>query len=164
MIILTLCIYINRYLFLAQPSSQKLLSNHYLTSNLSSFDITMIVHANATQAKHGYLSEIRAAECPAWETSYSNSNTSLSRRTAPGSAQNTWLLQTTDYSLLCPPCWLYTHWWLAQKQAWSTLTHWLGTNCLHYKPPFQMCSTCKACLFVHLCSKDLLDLKKRGVL
>lgn len=92
-IILTLCLYINRYLFLAQPSSQKtilkLLPNNFLTSNLSSFDIMMIVHASAMRAEQGYLSRIRAAECPAWETSYSNTNTSLSRRIAPGDAQNT---------------------------------------------------------------------------
>lgn len=91
-ILLTLRIYVNRYLFLAQPSSQKtilkLLSNDILTSNLSSFDITMTVHANATETERGYLSRIRAAECPAWETSYSNTNTSLSRKIAPGDAQN----------------------------------------------------------------------------
>lgn len=126
MILLTLCIYVNRYLFWAQPSSQKtilkFLSNNFLSSNLSSSDIRMTVHANAMETEHGYLSRIRAAECPALESSYSNTNTSLSRRIVPGKAQNTWLLYSTDYSLLHPLCWLYKHWWLSQKQAWSNLT------------------------------------------
>lgn len=161
MILLTLCIYVNRYLFLAQPSSQKtilrLLSNNFLTSNLFSFDIMMTVHVNVTKPK---------AECPAWETSYSNTNsysnanTSLSRRRAPGNAQNPWLLKSTDCSLLHPPYWLYTYWWLSQKQVWSDLTHRLRTHYLRYKSPCQMYSTFKACLSVHLCSKILNGFEK----
>jgi len=48
--------YINRYLFLAQPSQKtiwNLLSNIFLTSSYFSFEIMMNVHANTMQAKEG---------------------------------------------------------------------------------------------------------------